>query len=649
MSQNTREELQQRIKELEHENNMLKQVNKARDSSDNYMKEILNNIPAPLYLKGTQGNYLMINKRYEELAHVVLADIVGKNDSDIFPQEVAALFRSQDQEVIMKNAPIEFEETIPLPDGIHSFITVKFPLHGKDGVISGVGGFCTDITEQKKAVEQVISASPAVIYRCGIEKGMLIPTFVSNNIKDQFGYDMADYFKDSKWWFNNLHPKDKKRILPLMTEIIFESNKNNYAHEYRFRQKDGNYLWVRDEFNVFRDDNGKAESIVGSWMDISEKRKMEDEIHKAQKLESIGMLAAGIAHDFNNYLAVILNDLIYIGKLSSQDEKISSRVEDARSTLTKAKNITQQLLIFSKGGEPVRELTSISALLKEDVEFFLRGSNVKPNLTIEKELWNSEVDSVKISQALSNIIVNANHAMTDGGTLDIEAENIAISDNSTLPLQQGEYLKISITDHGCGISNDDLQNIFDPYFTTKEGGTGLGLTTTYSIVKKHGGHINVSSNIGQGTTFTIYLPACDKELVIKEETSGIAHKEDIKVLLMEDEERLLSVVSSILQDCGYKVVGAKDGNEALSLFKSAMNSKEPFDAVVLDLTIPGGIGGKETIASLMELDRRVKAIVVSGHSNDSVMSNYKDYGFLGMLPKPYDAEELDKKIREILL
>ncbi|MBW7996932.1 MAG: DUF3365 domain-containing protein [Candidatus Glassbacteria bacterium] len=383
--------------------------------------------------------------------------------------------------------------------------------------------------------------------------------------------------------------------------------------------------------------------------DITDRNQLEEERIKASKLESIGVLAGGIAHDFNNILTVILGNISLANIFAGEDVKKTREVlvEAERASL-KATNLTQQLLTFSKGGEPVKETTSISGLIIEATEFSLRGSNVKCRHYISKDLWPCEVDAGQIGQMIDNIIINADQAMPEGGTISVRAKNVAVSSEDVLPLAEGRYVRITIKDQGTGIPEEHLPRIFDPYFTTKQTGSGLGLTTSYSIVKRHGGHLAVESERDIGTTFQIYLPASAEQAEREEEERVETAVIKGRVLVMDDKRKVREVAIRMLEHIGHEAECAKNGTQAIEMYEQAKDSGKPFDAVILDLTIPGGMGGKETIEKLKEIDSKVKAIVSSGYSNDPVMANYHDYGFRGVVPKPFKIEELRNVLHRVM-
>ncbi|ETW97675.1 MAG: hypothetical protein ETSY2_44210 [Candidatus Entotheonella gemina] len=336
---------------------------------------------------------------------------------------------------------------------------------------------------------------------------------------------------------------------------------------------------------------------------------------------------------------------------AKEDEKVAKRLDNAEKASLRAQDLTQQLLTFSKGGAPLKRLSSIKDLIQEAVDFSLRGSNVRCDLILDNELWPADIDSGQISQVIHNLIINANQAMPSGGIVSVQAENAMVDEGCPevlVALKPGRYVKMIIRDEGCGISEERLQKIFDPYFTTKEKGSGLGLFTTYSIIKKHDGHIDVTSTIDVGTTFSIYLPASDQSLHASASASPGLTAGSGKVLVMENEEELCDVIEGILLHFGYEVVFARDGVEAIAAYQQAQEAWAPFDAIIMDLTIPGGMGGEEAIGRLLELDPEVKAIVASGYANDPIMADYRAYGFVGRIAKPYRTDTLNQALQDVI-
>ncbi|MFI5304966.1 MAG: PAS domain S-box protein [Nitrospiria bacterium] len=391
---------------------------------------------------------------------------------------------------------------------------------------------------------------------------------------------------------------------------------------------------------------GKSVGRVLSFRDVTEKKKIEEEHIKNEKLESLGLLAGGIAHDFNNILTAIMGN-ISLARASVDAQSVISRLlVEAEKASVRAKDLANQLLTFAKGGAPNKKSDTIFDILMESSEFVLRGSNVRANYIISDDLWPVEIDEGQISQVIQNLIINAQQAMPEGGTIEIRAENVKITPEEEREpfLKAGDYIKIQIRDKGMGIPPAYIQKVFDPYFTTKNQGSGLGLSISYSIIKRHEGYITVSSELGKGTTFSIFLPAwSDQVLSIKENTKSLVFGKG-RVLIMDDEEPVRNVGEEILKHLGFEVVSATGGGEVLELYRKAKLSGRPFDLVILDLTIPGGMGGKETMQKLIEMDPEVKGVVSSGYSDNLVMSEFQKYGFRGIVPKPYKIEEFSQAV-----
>ena len=410
--------------------------------------------------------------------------------------------------------------------------------------------------------------------------------------------------------------------------------------------RDGTEKVIADSGAPIRDQNSKIIGVVLVFRDITEKRKMEQELLRTQKLESLGNLAGGIAHDFNNLLTGIINN-VTLAKMAAQDNKVKARLAKIEKGSLQARNLTQQLLTFSRGGAPIRKATSIKELIRDSASFALRGSNVRCHFYIPDDLWPADIDEGQISQVLHNLIMNADEAMPEGGVIKVEAQN-EVQPKDTATLRQGKYIRISIEDQGVGIPQKFLSRIFDPYFTTKQKGSGLGLATAYSIVRRHNGAIDMESEVGVGTTFSIWLPASGETREKVEKESVQLKKGEGRILFMDDEEIIRDATGEVLTYLGYTVEFARDGSEAVDIYSEAIEKGEPFDVIIMDLTIPGGMGGKEAIQTLLKVDPDVKAIVSSGYSTDPVMADYRTYGFSGVVTKPYSIEELSETLNKVL-
>jgi signal transduction histidine kinase/CheY-like chemotaxis protein len=384
---------------------------------------------------------------------------------------------------------------------------------------------------------------------------------------------------------------------------------------------------------------------------LKREARLEAELLRTGKLESLGLLAGGIAHDFNNLLTVVMGNLS-LARLDPRMEPESvSSLRDAEKAVVRARDLTQQLLTFAKGGAPVCAAVALPDVVREVAEFALRGSHSRCQFALPDDLWPANVDKGQIGQVVQNIVINAVQAMPAGGVIDIALENDPVGAELSQVLAPGRYVKLTISDHGPGISQEDLPRIFDPYFTTKRQGSGLGLATVHSIVKKHLGHVSVESAIGRGTTFRIWLPAATSapdSAVAPAAMAPAAAPGPVRILFMDDEEMVLQVGGAMLRRVGHEVTAVKDGEAAVKEYSRARQAGRPFALVVLDLTVPGGMGGRQTMEQLLKMDPEVCAIVSSGYSNDPVLSDYQAYGFRGMVSKPYEIADLAHAIERVL-
>ena len=398
--------------------------------------------------------------------------------------------------------------------------------------------------------------------------------------------------------------------------------------------------------------DGSHSGVVTVFRDITLEQKAEEELQKASKLESVALLAGGIAHDFNNMLTAILGHLSLAKMTDDPPRQVLETVEKACLYAT---DLTRQLLTFSKGSNPVRRREDLAALVEESVRFASHGSHVRCRFDLAGDLPRVELDRGQINQVLNNLVINALQASPEGGTLDVGVAAVTISEEKRVgTLKVGDYVRITLRDHGIGISAENLARIFDPYFTTKASGSGLGLATSYSIIKKHGGLIQAESEPGKGTSFVIYLPVggADTPSQAAEANSSVWQAEEVRpggrVLFMDDEAILQELVAAMLEHLGYEVTCAAHGEEAVALYTEAKQAGREFDVVIVDLTVPGGMGGHETLRQLLIIDPGVKAVVSSGYSNDPIMAEHRRHGFSGVIAKPYQMAELSQVLQGVI-
>jgi len=443
-----------------------------------------------------------------------------------------------------------------------------------------------------------------------------------------------------------VHP-DSLDLVKQRIGRAFQSGEPNPPAEMQFLRLDGSAVPVEVASVPFPYDGEQALQVIAR--DITGRRKMQDELLRAQKLESLGVLAGGIAHDFNNILTGILGNLSLVRLHLPEDHKSLERIDKCERAVKQATGLTCQLLTFSRGGEPVKKLVDLHSVVQDAVSFALRGSNVAGELHVSDDLWPVEADEGQIGQVINNLLINADQAMPRGGVVRVEAVNCPAGEQEVPSLSPGPYVRISVSDQGDGIPPENLDRIFDPYFTTKKGGTGLGLTSLYSIIKKHGGEVLVSSRVGKGSLFRVYLPALQK---LRREEIGCcprsAAEGDGYVLVMDDEETIRDVAREMLSTLGYRVATCACGEEVVALYRAELEQGVRPDAVIMDLTIPGKMGGLEAAAQILALDPSAGLVVSSGYSRDPVMANHGSYGFTEALLKPFRMEELAGVLNRIV-
>ena len=629
-----------------------KKAEEELQKNEAFLHVLLEAIPLPIYYKDRQRRYLGYNKAFAELFGIDETEFIGKTLEETSSFEFVDFFKQKDEELLEKGGIQKFEKRVNHIDGSqHDVIFNKATFSDTQGNVIGLIGTVIDITDRKN-MEEAIKENEYKL-RTIFRAAPIIIGVVSNRI-----------FLELNERVNLILGYSKEELVGKNTRIIYPDNEEferigrelyrqceeigMATTESRFKRKDGRVIDVILSLAPL-DPDKPAENATFTALDITDRRQLEEEQSKAAKLESIGLLAGGIAHDFNNILTVLIGNL-GLAKLMFNEEnsKLEEIFADSENAAMKAKDLTQQLLTFAKGGEPIKKASSLVKLIKDSADFALRGSNINFINRVANDLWPSEIDEGQISQVINNLIINANQAMPEGGDITISAENCVIGEDDWTSLNRGRYIKISIKDQGIGIPENNLSKIFDPYFTTKAKGSGLGLATSYSIIKRHGGLLSAESELSVGTTFNVYLPATNME--IDETTVNFSESSYLRgnILVMDDEEAINKVVSKMLTQIGHKVECVLNGSKAIAKYKEALENGSPFDVVILDLTIRGGMGGKETIKYLLEIDSEVKAIVSSGYSNDPMIADFKKFGFKNVVSKPYKIEDLKEALQNVL-
>lgn len=617
--------------------------------------KLLDSIPALVWQAGTDAKWTFFNKYWlhytgrtldEELGHGWVEG-VHPGDRNVLVKTYLEHFDAGD--------PFSMEIRLRHRDGSYRWIIIHGePINSSGGAFMGYLGFGHDITEQKRFTENLresrqrfqslANMSPVGIFR-------IAPDGSCHYVSDRW-CQIAGITQDKAMgsgWLKALHPDDRASTESQLRACL--NNMSDLDVECRFLHEDESVNWVMVQLRPELDEHGILDGYFGSIIDLTQGRHLSEEQLKISKFESLGILAGGIAHDFNNLLTpILLNLSITKSQLGDSPDlaELKERIVEAEQASMRARGLTQQLLTFAEGGHPVMKPVFLSELLRESVRFALHGSRIQSELSISDDLLPVKVDVGQFNQVIQNLVINSMQAMESGGSLRVVARNLDELNHPGIPKTQGDHVSIRIEDEGVGISPENLAKIFDPYYSTRANGNGLGLSTALSIVRKHSGHIGVESEPGLGTAFTIYLPATSESVetippLDLKEMSGKAH-----VLVMDDEELVLSSMRALLTTLGYKVDTATDGKQALNIYRICKENGDPIDVALMDLTIQGGMGGKETVEKLRTFDPEARAVVCSGYSNDPIMANFEDYGFYGAIQKPFQPEELQALLSKVV-
>jgi len=544
-----------------------------------------------------------------------------------------------------------------------------------DGGVKQIIGLAVDVTEQRHNQEMLKFEKERAQQYLDVAGVMLLAMNMDGKVTliNPKGCEILGYPQDEivgkDWLETFIFPENVEAVGNVFDQIVSGNMDSVRYYENPVRAGDGKKRLIAWNNSVLKDSSGNIVGLFSSGEDITEKNRTEaereqlrDQLTQVQKMEAIATLAGGIAHDYNNLLSIVMGNLSMVLEDIDRHSVAADFLREAEKASLKARDLTHEFLTLSHGGHPHREKGSIVDLLKEIPEQVRAEKGNECILSIQDGLWPVEYDSKQMQYAISNVFANAVEAIPQGGTITLQAENQIIDNNGrhcAKPLKKGRYVVVSVIDEGRGISEEHLNQIFDPYFSTKERGVqkgmGLGLAIAYAAIKKHEGHITVNSKTGVGTTVTIYLPAMGGEMKSAprddaEAPSAINHhpSSNRRILVMDDEEMLRTLAQKMLDRLGYEAATVKDGDEAIKEYKRKMDSGESFDGVILDLTIKGGMGGKEAIKELIKIAPDVKAVVSSGYFNDPVMANYKEHGFRGVLAKPFQKADLERVLKEIL-
>ena len=622
--------------------------------SENKYRTLIENLPQRIFYKDRNSVYISCNKNFADDLRIKPDEIEGRTDFDFSPKKIAEKYRADDKRLVDLGKAEDIEEKY-IKHGQEVWIyTVKTPIMDDSGNVTGILGIFWDITERKKAEEKLKKSEMRLRESQEVAKIGSWSFDVVNNTLDwsdetfrRFDKDPATFTTSVEYFVGLIHSDDSKTVQNAMQDAL--KINTPYHVQAKIINETGRE-WVMEAFGrVERDSEGNPLRFAGTAQDITDRKKLEEQLRQSQKLEAIGTLAGGIAHDFNNLLQGVFG-YISMAKLNAiNKDKSIAALEQAEKALHMSVDLTKQLLTFSKGGKPVKKKISLQSVIENSVRFALSGSSSDYRIKLYADLWHVEADEGQIGQVIQNIVLNADQAMPMGGTIVIAAGNVPASGKGIPHLpKEGMYVEISVEDKGIGISEEYLSKIFDPYFTTKAKGSGLGLATCYSIVRNHGGVIRVSSNVGKGTTFYVYLPAVEVEKDAPKAPDLSPFVRKAKILFMDDEAMIRDIAGDMIGALDHEADFAEHGEAAIEKYKASMESGKPFDIVILDLTIRGGMGGRETIERLLAINSKIKAVVSSGYSDDTIVSDYHNYGFSARLAKPYKLEELRDLLNSLL-
>jgi PAS domain S-box-containing protein len=664
-----------------------KRMERSLTESEEKFHTLFESANDAIFILSLEGRFLDINRTGYERLGFTKEEMLSKHISEIVPPAISEKMRERFSQ-IMKQGHSVFESAHVKKDGtmLPVEINARIAEYGGKQVHLSIARDITERRHMQEQLEQKAAEQNAILENAFVGIAFLKDRrffWINGKLEQMFGYG-------------------RDEVAGLTTELFYPSRESyeelgreaysllasgeTYNTERLMKRKDGSVFWCslsgkaidpavpakgaiwilqditqrRSAEEEIKRVNQNLENLVSEGSrelkqtnkrlraEIEERKWVEEELIKAQKLESLGILAGGIAHDFNNMLTTILGNLSLAMLDVDRAAPVHRSLETAETAALRAQNLTKQLLTFAKGGSPVKQTVAIGELVRESVAFALRGSRVKYDVSLQDGLWLVEADEDQLVQVMHNLVINADHAMPQGGTISVRCENCKLKDNEALSVAAGKYVRIVVRDTGMGIPKDHLLKIFDPYFTTKQKGSGLGLATVYSVIQKHGGRIFAESKLGDGATFTILLPASDAVAVSRKPVENAVPSGTGKILVMDDEADIRQTACDILERLGYSAIPAADGESVIKLYQEALLAGDPFKAVIMDLTIPGGIGGVETLEVLRELEPDVKAIVSSGYSNDPVMAEYRKYGFAGVVAKPYRVREFGEVVHRVI-
>ncbi len=558
------------------------------------------------------------------------------------------VFRKAVQRAIDNRIPYDLELRFITAKGRNLYVRIKCnPVFHDDKVVK-LQGFFQDVTESKHAQIALEAEKERLAVTLRSIGDGVITTDINGNIvlMNKVAEELTGWNQDEAQGkslgsvFAIIHETTRKPCKNPVHGVLSTGNVIELENHTLLISREGTERIIADSGAPIKDRDNNIVGVVLVFRDMTEKERFLKITQNSQKLESLGVLAGGIAHDFNNLLGGVYGYIDMAGELS-ENKNISYYLSKAMSTINRARGLTQQLLTFSRGGAPVQKVQKVFPFVKETAQFALSGSNISCRYDVSQDLWACNFDKNQIGQVVDNIVINAKQAMPEGGTVEITARNTTLAEKEHPVLTKGSYVRISIKDNGIGIPSGMLTKIFDPFFTTKSEGHGLGLATCYSIINRHGGSIDVDSNLGEGSTFHVYLPAEIKAVPVSSvEQTGSRHKGIGTFLVMDDEEVMRETIGAMLESFGYSVVCKDNGKDAVDYFASELKENKLLSGMIFDLTVPGNMGGEEAVKEVRKIDTEIPVFVVSGYADGPVMKNPVEYGFTASICKPFRRTKL---------
>jgi PAS domain S-box-containing protein len=647
------ERLRAENEELRRENHSLRRELDAVRKVGANLQSLIENTDDHVLFSDAEGMPVVYNRKYAQAMKDLLGiDMRPGLQPHTFLDEAGQAFWTSLHRRVLSGE--KFKAEFPFDhDGRMRYFEVAYNPVRQDDRIVGFCEYTREITERKLAEQALISDRDRSLHDYEeLFERMFDGFAIQEVIRDEAG-QVVDYrILAVNPAFEKIIGLEREQVVGRTARELVPDVEESWIEAFAAVAQSGEpkrfegyaaALGKYFEVSAFCPEPGRFATV---FQDVTARRRLEEQLRRTERLESIGVLAGGIAHDFNNILASLLASIQMARWGLDPDSNAVRMLEESEHACTRAGQLTKQLITFARGGSPIKKRMALGEVIEEWVGFALRGSSVIHRLELADDLWSMDADEGQIAQVVHNLVVNAAQAMPDGGTVLVSADNIETEGESWDG--QRPCVRIRVKDHGVGIPSAVLTRVFDPYFTTKRGGSGLGLATSYSIVRDHGGFIRADSAPGKGSSFEVYLPATLAPTPKSVPPPPRVLEGRGRVLLMDDDLQLRNVTAKLLEGLGYSIVAVPDGAAAETAYQESMEAGEPFDAVLLDLTVPGGMGGKEAIVRLREIDPAVRSVVTSGYSTDPVMAEFREYGFDERVVKPFSIDELATALGRVL-